>query len=358
MGKLIKTFEIDEFNNIALIPDAAISKEIIDNIRSLSEKTEIEPFLREIMYDPNETPHGPTEIADIISPVNLRGTKTLTAFVLKGKSFGNVKSTNVAHQFMKLQTFPDLGLLIFVAVGNIHDDAYRDFIQTADNYGCDYLIIDAHELAKLFIAYDKVCPKDGLPFDEIGACCNGHIRDKGITLEMEVNERIAYSISSQRDISHLGAKRYSAILLIDKYYTKEIIRIIINKATEFFKQSKYHRKASLEAIWQNSPAHVVWLYIAHDLDDINNSNWICRTLWIDQNLREDMRPMKTEGHERIDDIEIYWNDEYQILKDFHEKHKGSKEEYLKLVNVILFNMRQFAEQGISLFKFRPRKIGT
>ena len=33
MGKLIKTFEIDEFNNIALISDAAISKEIIDNIR-------------------------------------------------------------------------------------------------------------------------------------------------------------------------------------------------------------------------------------------------------------------------------------------------------------------------------------
>ena len=350
MGKLIKTFEIDEFNNMAVIPAAAISQEIIDNIKDLNEKTEIEPFIREIIYDPNETPHGPTEIADIISSVNLRGSKTLTAFVIKGKSFGNVKSTDVAHQFMKLQTFPGLGLLIFVAVGNIHDDAYRDFIQTADNYDCDYLVIDAHELSKLFIAYDKVCPKDGLPFGETGGCSNGHIKDIGITLEMKVNEKIAYSISSQRDISHLGAKRYSAILLIDKHYTKEIIRIIIKEATMYFTQSKYHRNASLEAIWANFLAQVIWLYIANDVDDINNSNWICRTLWIDQDLREDMRPMKAEGHERIDDIEIYWNDEYETLKAFYEKHKGSKGEYLKLVSDILLNIRQFAEKGISLFK--------
>ena len=119
-----------------MIPDKAISDEIIINVRQLDEEKDFERGIKEILFDPNETPHGPTEIADIITSIHIRGIKKIAAFVLKGKSYQKVSSKIVSHQFLKLQQIPHLGLAVFAAVGNIQDDAQRDFIQTAINIGC------------------------------------------------------------------------------------------------------------------------------------------------------------------------------------------------------------------------------
>jgi hypothetical protein len=88
MARLIKMHEIDEFSEVKTIPDGAVTSQIISNIRRLDEKSELEPLIRNIIYDPNSTPHGPTEIADIITThVHIRGKKQLAAFILKGKSY-------------------------------------------------------------------------------------------------------------------------------------------------------------------------------------------------------------------------------------------------------------------------------
>ncbi len=357
MRYLIKIHDIDEFSEIKTIPDAAINKEILFNIKNLDEKS-IERFLREILYDPNETPHGPTEIADILTThVHIRGYKRLAAFVLKGKSFPRVSSREVTHQFVKLRQIPQLGLIVFLAVGDIQDDAQRDFVQIAIDAGCDYLIIDAQDLARLFIAYEKVCPKDGTPYDETGTCKKGHIRDKGIHLEMEVRERIRYTIVEQRDVSHAGAKRYSAIILLDRHYPRDIIRTIIQEATEKLKYSNYYRNERLKARWGRTPAHVIWLFIAYDLEDIQNANWICRTCWIDPSLPENMRPRGLNGNEKLGDIEIFWNDEYQSYKDFFESHFGTKEEVLEAIRPILDEMIELANEAINYFeKYRRKEI--
>ena len=357
MKRLIKIHDIDEFSEIKTIPDAAINKEILFNIKNLDEKS-IERFLREILYDPNETPHGPTEIADILTThVHVRGDKRLAAFVLKGKSFPRVSSREVTHQFVKLRQIPQLGLMVFVAVGNIQDDAQRDFVQIAIDAGCDYLIIDAQDLARLFIAYEKVCPKDGTPYDETGTCKKGHIRDKGIHLEMEVREKIRYTIVEQRDVSHGGAKRYSAIILLDRHYPRDIIRTVIQEATEKLKYSNYYRNERLKARWGRTPAHVIWLFIAYDLEDIQNANWICRTCWVDPSLPENMRPRSLNGNERLGDIEIFWNDEYQSYKDSFESHFGTKEEVLEAIRPILDEMIELANEAINYFeKYRRKEI--
>ena len=228
MGNLIEIHDIDEFSEVKNFPDDAINDTILSNVRDLDEKKELEPFVREILYDPNETPHGPTEIADILTPrVHVRGEKRLTAFVLKGKSLERVSSKKVTHQFARLRQIQELGLMVFGAVGHIQDDAQRDFVQVASDAKCDYLIIDAHDWARLLIACEKICPKDGTPFDYTGTCKNSHVRDEGVALEMEVSEKIRYTIVKQRDTSHFGAKRYSAFILLDMHYTKDVIRTII-----------------------------------------------------------------------------------------------------------------------------------
>jgi len=250
MARLIEIHEIEEFSEARSIPNGAIDKGILSNVRDLDEEKEMEPFLLQILYDPNRTPHGPTEIADILTThVHVGGDKRLAAFVLKGKSFKKVSSRDVTHQFAKLRQIPELSLMVFAAIGNIQDDAQRDFVQTAEDAGCDYLIIDCQDLSRLFVAYDKICPKDGTPYSETGTCKNGHELDQGISLEMEVREKIKYSIERQKDLSHIGAKRYSAIVLLDKHYSKEVIRTIIHEVSEELKHSNYYRSERVKVHW-------------------------------------------------------------------------------------------------------------
>lgn len=349
MGKLIKTQDIDEFSEIIMIPDKAISEAIIINVRQLDEETDFERGIKEILFDPNETPHGPTEIADIITSLHIHGVKKNAAFVLKGKSYPKVSSKLVSHQFLKLRQIPDLGLAVFAAVGNIQDDAQRDFIQTSIDIGCDYLILDAQDISRLLIAYEKLCPKDGLVYDVSGNCPQGHSLDKGVTLEIEIKEKYRYTITQQKDVSHGGAKRYSAVILTDRHYQKDIIRTIVKEATEKLKLSNYYRNERLKARFGKNIANVVWLYIAFDLGDINNSNWVCRTSWIDSNLDESMQPMPLSGTEQIDGIEISWNDSYKTYKDFFEGHAGSKEELIVSTGKLLMEAREVAEMVINQF---------
>jgi len=240
--------------------------------------------------------------------------------------------------------------MVFGAVGNIQDDAQQDFVQAAIDAECDYLIIDAQDWARLFIAYEKICPKDGTPYDDTGTCKNGHVRDKGLVLEMEVREKVRYTIVNQRDVSHAGAKRYSATILLDRHYRKDVIRTIIQEATEELKYSNYYRNERVKARWGKIPAHVVWLFIAYDLEDIKNANWICRTCWIDPSLPENMRPLGLNGNEKLGDIEVFLNDDYKLHKNFFERHSGTKEEVLEAIRPILNEMIKLAKQGINYFE--------
>lgn len=351
MGRLIKIHEIEEFSEVMSIPDAAVNCKIKSNVKLLDEKSELEHFIRKILYDPNRTPHGPTEIADILTThLHVRGNKCLAAFVLKGKSFQNVQSRGVSHQFLKLRQMKDLGLMVFAAVGNIQDDVQRDFIQVAIDANCDYLMIDSQDLARLLIAYKKICPKDGTPYNDTGACREGHYLDKGLSIEMEVREKPKPNIVNLKDVSYAGAKRYSANILIDKHYSKDVIRKIIQEETEKIKYSNYYRNSIVKKHWGKRTAQVVWLHIALTLEDINTSNWICQTCWIDPSLENNWRPQDLKGNEKLGDIEILWNDNYIQYRDFFEGFHGSKEKLINVTYPLLEKMREIFEAIYSLFK--------
>jgi len=335
MCKLIKIHEVDEFSQIMSVPDAAISDSILSNVRDLREDTELEPFIREILYDPNETAHGPTEIADILTThLHVRGDKRLAAFVLKGKSYKKVSSKYVTHQFAKLRQMPRLGLMVFLAVGSIQDDAHRDFQQTAIDADCDHLIVDAQDVARLLIAYQKICPKDGTCYDQMGKCKAGHMLDEGVTLEMRIREDARHIVRELRDVSHGAAKRYAATILLDRHYPKEVIRGIIEEATEKIKNEKYYRNEQLEQRWGETAAHAVALFLACDLEDIASANWLCRTQWIDPSLPQAIRPRALGGNEELGEIEV-----------------------LEAISIVRREMVELAQEAIRCFeKYQQRSV--
>ena len=172
MSKALDFFEIDRFARGAEIPMEAVTDAVIAGVRRLDEKTELEIALREILGAPDKTPHGPTELEDIFQTgVNVRGEPRVATFIIKGKSFEKVTSKQIGNQILRLQDVPDLGMAVLCAVGHIHDDAKKHFIQMANSRNADYLIIDANSTARLLIAYEKICPQDGTGLLMTGKVC-------------------------------------------------------------------------------------------------------------------------------------------------------------------------------------------
>jgi len=111
------------------------------------------------------------------------------------------------------------------------------------------------------------------------------------------------------------------------------------------KFSNYYRNEKVRKHWGKTPAHVVWLFMAFDLQDIRTANWVCRTSWIDNSLAEDMRPIRLSGDELLGDIEVAWNEDYESMKQFYERHSTDKGQYLQSVQPVLKQMLAFGEQA-------------
>lgn len=345
MARLIRLHDVDQFSEVVRIPEASVTDEVLQGVRNLHETRELEPALLEILFDPIETPHGPTEIADIVtSRVIVRGARRLACFVLKGRSFPRVTSRHVAHQFIRLRTIPDLGLMVFMAVGDIHDDAQRDFVQTAIDADTDYLIVDAVDIARLLIAYEKICPADGLRFDSQGVCGNGHSQDPGATLDVPIRGELYFEVPRIRDVSHVGAKRYAATVLVDRNASRDMIREVIRRALPIVRSSEHHRNEFVERTWSGVDAHVVFFFIASTLDNVRNANWIARAQWIDPELPEIMRPHSLNADECNDDISVLWNQHYEGIREFYRSNTAKKGPLLKIIRELVVKSERLIEQ--------------
>src|SRR5262249_12599114 len=154
-----------DLHEFALAKDVRVEEitpAALDTIRSLHEVDELEPYLRKIISDSTETPHGPAELVDIFTHrLTLGKEPKLAAFILKGRSFKTVRPADVAHQIYRLEKISGLDLAIFAATGNVLDAAKEQFVSTAQRTTSEYCIIDQTDLARLFIAYGFICPRDG-----------------------------------------------------------------------------------------------------------------------------------------------------------------------------------------------------
>ncbi|MCY3860321.1 MAG: hypothetical protein OXG25_15585 [Gammaproteobacteria bacterium] len=333
MAKPLRISEIHEFAEVGRIPEAAVTDEIISNVADLDERTQLEPWVQDIIHSHDQTPHGPTEIADIITRVTVGGRPTYTAFILKGKSFQKVRIRDVAHQITRLRRLKGLELAVLAAVGDIQDDVYDEFIHQARQLGCNYLVVTKLDLARLLIAYDRICSKDGLPFED-GVCSNGHSQRKELVLNYRVREDARWEVFKLRDLSHGLAKRLSATILTDRHYPQDVLRTIIVEVFQEVRTDPYLRNEMVRATWDDTPAHVVWIDIGFDIEDINRCNWVCMACWIDPDLEEEYQPNWPYDGEVHEGIMIYWNSNYHAMKKFWSEHTGRKHEVIECVEGI------------------------
>lgn len=333
MSAPVRLEDIEEFEIVRRIPRGVINDSILDGVHQLNEKEVVEPFLRDILPDKNETAHTSTEIADILTThVTHAGHPVLAAFVNKGKATPKVRARDIAHQVIRLRQIHFLGLMVLLAVGNIQDDAKRDFLQVAKDGNVDYMIVDAIDVARLFIAFHKICPKDGNPYRD-GRCqkCGTPVT-KPIKLTLDVYEEPIYTTLSLNDICHGLAKRYSANILTDSHYPKATIREVIKRATWELGQSRYYRSNQTKSHFGDRDADCVFLFVYPTLQDTQTFNWICRTAWVRPDLPEGSRPANIGGDEWLGEIEVDWNENYHAIRNYFHNHVGKKEVWIQKID--------------------------
>ena len=180
MSRLVAIEAFDNFKAVKDVPEVAVTAELIDTVRRLDERDEFEPFLRCILADFGQTPHGPAEIVDIFThKVSVKGQYGMAAFILKGKSFPTVRPADVAHQIYRLKKIDGLSYAVFGSAGTVLDAAKEQFCSTCEEIGVRYAILGAVELARLFVAYGFLCPRDG-NLISAGRCRCGYSPQKRI----------------------------------------------------------------------------------------------------------------------------------------------------------------------------------
>ncbi|MCI5222130.1 MAG: hypothetical protein D3924_05530 [Candidatus Electrothrix sp. AR4] len=97
----------------------------------------------------------------------------------------------------------------------------------------------------------------------------------------------------------------------------------------------------VEGRWGDSDAHVVWTFIYPTAEDYSRTNWICRSIWINEGLDEHLRPSGFKGENVGDNIIVDWNVHYNEISAYFSENTASKEGYLFVIQPMVEELKVF-----------------
>ena len=147
-----------------------------------------------------------------------------------------------------------------------------------------------------------------------------------------------YTIFKTEDVSHGGAKRYSFDVVVNGKSTKSDVATIVRQVTHRGQKRRYSRNDLVAGRWGDSDAHVVWTFVYPTAEDQRRRNYICRSIWIHDDLASEFRPLGLDGENVGDGIIVEWNSQY----DFSAKHVTdntlSKEAYFSATAPLILKL--------------------
>jgi superfamily II DNA or RNA helicase len=235
--RTVRDFPVSELPSDAFLT-------LVEKVKQLDEREELEPWLRLILSDNAQTPHGPAEIVDILTTLRANEKEGLAAFILKGKSFPTVRPADVSHQIYRLKKIVGLKFAVFAAPGTILDAAKEQFCSTCEEIGCSYTVLRAEDLARLFVAYGFYCPRDAQRIIS-GRCKCGYSPTKRILnlLQKEALEGLSRAHSRKRKsglivlppgsgktrVAAEDASNYGAQCVLYIAHTHEILDVAVSE---------------------------------------------------------------------------------------------------------------------------------
>ncbi len=155
-----------------------------------------------------------------------------------------------------------------------------------------------------------------------------------------------YSLLSFRDFSHGFAKRYSVDVLLNRIMSKTEIMQIVKNVTDLIKNREYYRTEIVKERWAGEQAHIVWSFMYLSMEDVSNSNWICKSQWVSETLSHEFTPLKLKGDSIGNQVMIEWNENYEQMAQFNKAHSINKEEYLAKMKLVFQDTKQLIHRLI------------
>lgn len=156
-------------------------------------------------------------------------------------------------------------------------------------------------------------------------------REKLKDLLTPIVPKNSYTVFRTKDVSHNKAKRYSLDIVLNGLKTKAEIASAIRQATTESVKRRYYRNDQVKGRWGDADADVVQIFAYLSADDRAKQIWVCRSIWIREDLPDDSRPNGFKGENIGGLITVDWKSNYQELTKVIWENTLSKEEYLKQV---------------------------
>jgi hypothetical protein len=140
----------------------------------------------------------------------------------------------------------------------------------------------------------------------------------------------SYTRMTLKDTSNVNAKRYTATILMRPPVTRLRAEAVIRQATADIRKERYNLEG-FKALFGDSDAEVVSLFVAGELDDAKNYNWYCRTLWAAPGHVAKTGLAKIGGFDLGDGLEVVWEKDYAANNELYQDLQIGKQEYLTTV---------------------------
>jgi len=137
-----------------------------------------------------------------------------------------------------------------------------------------------------------------------------------------------YTVFHTVDVSHSAAKRYAYDIVLNGSLSKAQVAAVVRQATRAGREGRYHRNQLVAGMWGNSDAHVVTTFVFPTAEDQQRRNYACRSMWVDESLEQQNRPIKLSGEHIGDGVVVDWSGIYLSNAKHVSANTLSKEAYL------------------------------
>lgn len=152
-----------------------------------------------------------------------------------------------------------------------------------------------------------------------------------------------YIVHHVKPLSTGNLKRLAAFVILKKDDDSIIPEVSKQIISQIIYSEVYSSKQS-EMRFHGKPADVIWCYFGHDETDIIRSNHFAYTVWAEDARLRETYYRKNRNAEIVDDIYVFWNTSYQIVRDLQESKNSEEDiisEYQRLSNMLIAHAEPF-----------------
>lgn len=162
-------------------------------------------------------------------------------------------------------------------------------------------------------------------------------------------EKEKYRIYKVEPIHTARAKRYVVKVILKDLLTLEEISIVHKEIVSIIKDIEIYNNENFEKHWKGKLANIIFCHYGNSEDDILNSNFSCKTIWVDDTQDKNWWYNSSNKSKFVNDVYFDINSNYEELNKFYAAHTADDTYLIQQTRDIIINMINLAEMLIKSF---------